>query len=59
LSTKSVNQLFVLEKFYDKHRLRYGTGLDIFISPQSIERRRVVRLLAKVIKLAQIEMAKQ
>lgn len=54
LSTKSTEELRDLNNFYGSHRLRYGTGLDLFIAPQSIRRSRVVRLLARVVKLALI-----
>jgi hypothetical protein len=52
LSKKSATQLELLNKFYSSHRLRYGNGLDLFIAPETIERKRVVRLLAHVIKIA-------
>jgi hypothetical protein len=51
LSIKSAKQLQQLSEFYANHRLRYGNGLDLFRAPQSIERKRVVRLLAHVIKI--------
>ncbi len=52
LSTKSSEELSELNKFYGSHRLRYGTGVDLFIAPHTIKRKRVVRLLARVIKIS-------
>ncbi len=52
LSRKSAKQLQELSKLYGSHRLRYGTGLDLFIAPATIERARIVRLLAKVIRIS-------
>ncbi len=51
LSKKSATQLQQLNKFYSSHRLRYGNGVDLFIAPQTIQRKRVVRLLASTIKI--------
>ena len=51
LSRKSMTQFQLLNEFYSNHRLRYGNGVDLLIDPNSIERNRVVKLLARVIKI--------
>ena len=52
LSRQSVSQIQLFNKFYCSHRLRYGTGVDLFISPSLISRTRIVRLLGNIIKIS-------
>ena len=47
------DELHSMNNFYSKHRLRYGTIVDIFIDPSSIARRRVIRRFRATIKLAE------
>lgn len=54
LSLKTMSQLTQLNELYRNNRLRYGNGLDLLIAPHSIERKRIVRLLAHVVKRAEI-----
>ncbi len=56
LSVQSTRELRLLNNFYGSHRLRYGTGLDLFVTPHSIARRRVVRLLYRMISLTRLEL---
>ena len=51
ISDKSFKELKQLNEFYRNHHLRYGSGIDLFIAPNSIERLRIFRLLKRVIKL--------
>jgi hypothetical protein len=53
LTAKSKSEVQELTKFYQQNRLRYGSGLDLFIDPKTISRRRTVRLLLLIIKLGQ------
>jgi hypothetical protein len=46
-------QLKDLNELYRKHRLRYGTGLDILIDPTTIPYDRVLRRIAAVLRLAE------
>jgi hypothetical protein len=47
-----------LGKFYATERLRYGSGIDIFISPHSIESKRIQRRIYAVIRLSERQLSK-
>ena len=47
-----------LGKFYATERLRYGSGIDILISPHSIESKRIRRRIYAAIKLSERQLAK-
>jgi hypothetical protein len=51
LSAATRDELIKLSEFYSNHRLRYGSGIDLLIAPQSIGRERVQRRIFAVIKL--------
>jgi hypothetical protein len=47
-----------LGDFYATERLRYGSGIDIFISPHSIESKGIQRRIYAVIRLSEMQLAK-
>ena len=54
LSTEVTN----LGKFYSTERLRYGSGIDILISPHSIESKKLKRRIYAVIRLSERQLSK-
>jgi hypothetical protein len=53
ISATTMDELSKLNEFYTNHRLRYGSGIDLLIAPQSIGRERVQRRIFAVIKLTE------
>ena len=58
LTEQAEAELANITSFYDKHRLRYGTFVDIFVTPFSIPRITVFRRLVATIRLADREFKK-
>jgi hypothetical protein len=58
MSRPLLTEVTNLGKFYAAERLRYGSGVDIFISPHSIESRRVQRRIYAVIRLSERQLSK-
>lgn len=50
------DELQYLSNLYSDHFLRYGTRTDLFIDPRSVQRGRVFRRLAAVLRLAEREL---
>lgn len=46
-------ELEVLSSLYSQHLLRYGSGYDIFVNPDSIPSKRVLHRMVAVLRLAE------
>jgi hypothetical protein len=46
------NELKILNKYYSKHLLRYGSIIDIIVDPKTIQSERVLRKILEGVRLA-------
>ena len=45
-----MNELEILNNFYRKHLLRYGSVLDLFVEPKTISSDLVIRYASKLVR---------